>query len=195
MTNKIVTAIGCIFLLGLLFSVAHEINYANNAEAAVIYNNQWRSYTGLSTDTRPTLEEKHAGSTFTETDTGRAYIWNGSAWAGNGIPFSAGLFDDTTSKLTAAGQTSVAVYSRGFNVAGYYIETASIGTSATVRILGRTALTNWTAITDSTVITDDGNHFISTTLTALTDSLKLEFLSENGGTSATIDESYVLGRQ
>jgi len=39
-----------------------------------------KRYYGLSTDTKPTLAQGDAGSSFYETDTGDTYVWSGSAW-------------------------------------------------------------------------------------------------------------------
>ena len=39
-----------------------------------------KRYTGLSTDTKPTLATKDVGSLFVETDTYRAFVWGGAAW-------------------------------------------------------------------------------------------------------------------
>ena len=46
---------------------------------AVVLISQPRAYTGLSTDTKPASAA--AGSRFVETDSGRTYISDGSAWA------------------------------------------------------------------------------------------------------------------
>jgi len=177
-----VTAIGCIFLLGLLFSVAHEINYANNAEAAVIYNNQWRSYTGLSTDTKPTLEEKHAGSTFTETNSGRIYLWNGGAWV-LGDYLVAGYTTSATSRLTAVGE-SAAVYIRGFTIAGYMWDATSVNTSYNAVVQVRTVLGAWTNLDrdDVTYTESDQEGWISSNV-AVQDSMKFKVTAEVGGTS------------
>ncbi len=37
-------------------------------------------WVGLSTDTKPTPTAQQAGSTFYETNTGEAFIWNGAEW-------------------------------------------------------------------------------------------------------------------
>lgn len=55
---------------------------------AVILLDAIKRYAGLSTDTKPILAAADVGSLFTETDTFRVFVWNGSAWghiAGEGI--------------------------------------------------------------------------------------------------------------
>lgn len=46
----------------------------------VILIDKPEKFTGLSTDSKPTPNERGSGSEFFETDTGITYIWNGSTW-------------------------------------------------------------------------------------------------------------------
>jgi hypothetical protein len=39
-----------------------------------------REFLGLAGDTKPTLTAGAAGAKFYETDTGKIFIWNGTAW-------------------------------------------------------------------------------------------------------------------
>ena len=193
MTNKILTVIGCIFLLGLLFSVVYEIDYGSNAEAKVIRNTQWKHFTGLSSDTKPTLEEREAGSTFIETDTMGNFIWNGSAWTSKGFE-TGGYLAESTAGLTAPGFTA-AINVRGYSKGGYYIETRTVDTSVALALQLRTVGSEWTSVADSTVYTVNKNDLLISANVSLADSARLWWISEAGGTSGTVSYAPSFGGQ
>jgi hypothetical protein len=45
-----------------------------------ISGNKIKEYQGLSTDTKPTLEENNSGSTFLEVDTVKGFTWHEDQW-------------------------------------------------------------------------------------------------------------------
>ena len=76
----------------------------------------WQLF-GLSTDVKWTDAEMPDGSRFTETDTGRQFIYNGSEWKGYNFPIGAQIGSDTTFAMTA-GKTAGDVVSATFTMPG-----------------------------------------------------------------------------
>ena len=146
------------------------------------------NFIGLSSDTKPT-GLSGAGQTFYETNTGLTYIYDGSAWVVTGI-YAVG---DTTSFTTPG--TSSAVYCRGYGIGGYYFSISAINTTVTMVLEGKVGNSNWTAIdTDSTRYTTNDNYGLITSNIAMADSMRLRFLSEEGGTDGFVNYNSTLGR-
>ena len=56
------------------------VNVTNDLYNGTETNQLQFEYQGLSTDIKPTLEEKNNGSEFLELDTGSYFVWHTNAW-------------------------------------------------------------------------------------------------------------------
>ncbi len=150
-------------------------------EARVVLVTNIKQYTGLSTDTKPTLTTTDAGSSFFETNTTVKYTWNGSAWVTSSLSSQA----DTTT-MSAPG-TSSAISADGASGVSWSFVVASINTSVTVALQRKAGDGEWTNVwADSLTYTANDAYSLDWTDAALADSLRFRWISEAGGTDATI---------
>jgi len=141
---------------------------------------------GLSTDTKPTTDQGGralpAGTIFTETDTGKQWIYTGAAWTLK----STGAASDTLT-IRAPGY-GPAIATAGYSEATFGVKVTNANTSATFRFLGKMTGLDWASLdaeNDSTVVTGNSTVYRSFSFPAGLDSIKTQFLSEAGGTDAT----------
>jgi hypothetical protein len=152
-----------------------------NADAAVKLASKINNYTALSTDTKPSGTTVPAGSILVETDKGRSYIYNGSAWT---IKVVEATTD--TVRMTAPGN-GTAQSTAGYNKANVYFTVSAINTSVTTALQVRAGNSGWTSVgTDSTTFTTNDNHGLEYEGLASADSVRFKFISEAGGTAAII---------
>jgi hypothetical protein len=153
------------------------------------------NYFGLSTDTKPTDTSGNAevkpGSKFTETDTGIIYLWSGSAWGLPGAGGGGGIAPVTADQdsLVAPG-TTTALSMTGFSSAAYYLDISSIDTDITFQMEVRNAnadgWTNLNVTGDASTADLDGTWSIRSTALAPDDSVRVNWLTESGGTGAVV---------
>lgn len=165
-----------------LVLLALQLTAWSTVDGAVILTNSTpKQYTGLSTDTKPTLVKGDAGSHFYETNTGILFIWNGSAWVLKNIATTS----DTT-RMTAPGN-GTALATTGYEQFIIYYTVSAINTSVTTAMQVRAGAGGWTSVAiDSTIITTNGNKGFTYSGVASADSVRFKFISEAGGTNAVI---------
>ncbi len=146
---------------------------------------QWKQYTGKSSDTKPTLSDRDAGSEFIELNTGRHYLWDSDSWElQKSSAYAVG--DSTGASLSATGETA-AIYVRGFTIAGFFFEITKINTNATIGLQSKVGTSGWTNHDiDPTTYTANGNEGLVSSSIADVDSIRLNFSAETGGTDAII---------
>jgi hypothetical protein len=185
MNNKIYVIMALLIFATCVFSVSN---------ADIVLNKEINTYTGLSTDTKPTLAEKNAGSLFYETDKSMWYIWGGAAWTMKGGGYNTTSIDTLTAPSTAS--TVLAV--NGFKEITYNVTADSINTNAIIAVLGKTTNGGWANLDangDSTTFTSNKTLQLRYNGLASQDSVKLYFSSESGGTEANIIVDGKLGDQ
>lgn len=174
-----------ILIIGMLMIAAGLAAIGTNTDATVKQVVGTQTYIGLSTDTKPTGPDE--GSTFYETNTGRSWIYTGSAWALRMV--KAGV--DTTS-LFAPGYTDP-VSVAGYSKATFYVTVEAINTTATVALYAKKGNAAWTIVGDSLSVSANGDYAITWSSVATADSVKGRFVSETGGTAVRIRTSFGLG--
>lgn len=173
--------------VGILMIIACVLAMSVNAD--VILNRNVTHRTGLSTDTKPTLAERDAGSRFFATDTQIEFIWNGASWG-----VSSGT--QTTAKQTLTSLTSTtAVAYAGYENVTWAMGLAGLNTSLAIYIEARTEDIGWfntDANNDSTFIDADGN--FAWTWVGYADSTRATLSAGSAGTTDfTADFQAVLG--
>ncbi len=139
--------------VGILMIIACVLAMSVNAD--VILNRNVTHRTGLSTDTKPTLAEKDAGSTFHETDTNTDYKWNGSAWGED-----EGTYTAAAQTLTSKTSTTAIAYD-GYERVTWAMGLTALNTDLVVYIEIRTEDIGWMNIdanNDSTFFDANGNY-------------------------------------
>lgn len=101
-------------------------------------------------------------------------------------------YTSSRATMTAPGY-SMAVYSGGFTRMIWYFTVASKNTAVSVAVQGKKGNSDWTNIwADSLRYTANGSYGLEWDNVSLTDSLRLRFVSEEGGTAATITHNVAL---
>ncbi len=149
---------------------------------------------GLSTDTKPFVTQRGdslaAGTIFTETDTGKKWIFNGSAWS----EYTVSAVTDTT-RLSAPGYTA-AVSCKGYSKATWYFTVSNINSAVAMVLQARRGNSGWfNCVNDSTRYTENGSYGLTWNDVATADSLRGRWISEGGGTDAQILSNFGLSGQ
>jgi hypothetical protein len=147
-------------------------------------------YTGLSTDTKPTLAVRNVGATFREADTGRIYFWEGASWYV--VNNSVSVEGDS---LVAPGNFP-AFSPKGFDEATIAFKLTAVNTSVALTIQGKIGTAAWENLyqADSLVVTANDSYYMTYSKCASLDSLRGYWLSEGGGTDAKIDVVHSLAK-
>ena len=146
-----------------------------------------QNYIGVASDTKPTGVTIKPGSIFTETDTGRKFIYNGSAWS---IQTVTAVVDTVTLRAPAY---TAALSPKGYSKITWYFNVSGISTSVTMALYAKKGSGTWTPVgSDSTVYSADGPSGITWTSVASADSIKGRWISEAGGTAAVITSVFGL---
>ncbi len=153
--------------------------FSFSAQSTVILVKNTNFYIGLSTDTKPTSPGYAA--VFYETNTGKEYIYNGSAWV---IKYDG--YTTSSDTLTAPGSKLLEV--KGFKEATIFYSITDKNTSVTHVLQGKTANSAWTSLigVDSLITTANKDSFYQYLYCASLDSIRFKFISEAGGTDAKI---------
>ena len=178
-----------IFFILLLVAIPITV-YA----ADFLMQSSYRHYEGLSTDTKPTdLNEAEVGYTAHETDTGKSWLWNGTAWVVN----SAGIattVSDTTS-INAIGVSEV-LATVGYNLGGFYFTLANVDTDMTIDLEVRAGNSAWTSAGDqTTTYTTDGDYGLLSGSIAAADSIRLNWSAETGSGGSISSVAPVLAKE
>jgi hypothetical protein len=156
-----------------------------NATAEVKRVVGYQTYIGLSSDTKPTTADE--GSIFTETDTGKKWIWNGTTWVVQAIT----AVQDTVTYRAPGYTDPISV--KGFQKVTWYFNIGSINTSVAMALLSKKGAGAWTAVrTDSTVYLSNGAYGLTWTNAATADSIKGRWIYEVGGSDALITSVFGL---
>jgi hypothetical protein len=183
---KRILQVAALLIVAVILVTASPIWFADATVKQVIGT---QTYIGLSTDTKPSSPDE--GSTFYETNTGRSWIYTGSAWTLKILTAQ----QDTT-RLTAPGNFS-AIGVNGYSQAAFTVKVTSINTSVTVRFCGK--INNgfdWFSLdaeNDSLVVTANSTVGRVFNFVGVLDSLRVQFLSEAGGTAAVVTAGIKLG--
>lgn len=147
--------------------------------ASVILVKNINYYIGLSTDTKPS--SPYTGSIFYETNTGKDYIYNGSAWVIKNDGFTT-----SSDTLTAPGNKSIEV--KGYKEATIFYSITDKNTSVTHVLQGKSGNSVWTTLIgiDSLITTSNKDSLYVYSHCAGLDSIRFNFISEAGGTDAKI---------
>jgi hypothetical protein len=87
--------------------------------------------------------------------------------------------------LSAPG-SSTAISCENYTDVTWYFTIANINTNVTVALQSKAGDSEWTTVWTSLTYTADGNYGVEWGRVATADSLKFTFVSETGGTTATI---------
>ncbi len=146
-------------------------------------------YIGLSTETKPTAAAN--GNTYYAYDTGLTYTYLSGTWS-----LKRSLAQQDTTRLTAPGNFP-AIGVNGYSQAAFTVKVTSINTSATVRFLGKVNNGfDWFSLdaeNDSLVVTANSTVGRVYNYVGVLDSLRVQFLSEAGGTAAVVTAGIKLG--
>ncbi len=179
---KRILFIGLLLVAAVILVTASPIWFADATVKQVIGT---QTYIGLSTDTKPSSPDE--GSTFYETNTGRSWIYTGSAWTLRAVK---AVYDTTT--LRAPG-VSGAVSCAGYQTLSWLFTVANINTNVVVAVQLKFGNSNWTSVlTTGVTYTANGDYGFENIGIAHADSARLKFVSETGGTDATITHSVSL---
>ena len=138
-----------------------------------------QSFQGLSTDSKTTTGII-TGSTWKETDTGRRYIFNGSAWVVDAV-----VAGTDSVRMTATG-VSAAVCPRGYQHLTWYFDIYNINTSVTIGLQVKKGTTPWRYAEAAIAYTANGNYGLTYLYAATADSMRLNWSAEAGGTAAIV---------
>ena len=172
-------------IIGLILS-GIGLNNFDKANAAVNTVGNILVYYGLSTDTKPTRSTLPIGSKFVETDTGRTFYYNGSSW------FNATSYAVIDTVQMSAPGYSAPICTRGYNTITWNYNVYNINTSLIVGLWVRTVKSGWRLAEAAITHTASGSYGITDPYISASDSAKLQWVSETGGTDAILTHNPVL---
>jgi len=143
-------------------------------------------YYGLSTDVKPTRSTLPIGSKFVETDTGRTFYYNGSSW------FNSMSYAVTDTVQMTVPSYSAPVCTRGYNTITWNYNVYNINTSIVVGLYVRTLKSGWRLAEAALTHTANGSYGITSPYISASDSAKLGWTAETGGTDAILTHNVVL---
>jgi len=173
----------------VVFGVAGVLGIVSPAYATVKITSNALSYTGLSTDTKPSGTTVAVGSHFYETNTTRSYIWNGSVWGLAGAGFTT-----ASTALVAKGSTA-AVYAKGFSGFTLLVDATTVNTNLITYVEGKAEGGGWVnlnATGDSTVITTNGA--FGYTFSGYVDSVRYTVSAGSGETTYSAVCRWIFGK-
>jgi len=156
------------------------------ANAAVTQVGNILVYYGLSTDTKPVRSTLPIGSKFVETNTGRTFYYNGSSWVG------ANTYAVTDTVQMSAPGYSAPICTRGYNTLTWNLDIYNINTSVIVGLMVRTVKSGWRLAEAALTYTANGSYGITDPYISASDSAKLYWSSETGGTDTILTHNPVL---